>query len=141
MPKFTKFICLLCYLVFAASLLLLLAGINYCLRNDSGHSGTDPFDGIYFFGAVLGLGVLGLILTSGKHLHPRALVATGVVGIAFSFFVTKLGILNQYDSWIAAGMPERNPHSFLLLIGFAIVGVGGSLVVAYLTTPRAEAPP
>ena len=50
----------------------------------------------------------------------------------FGVFVSKLGILYQYEDWIAAGMPERNPYTALLLVGFTIGALGGSLAIAYL---------
>ena len=133
MLKFTSFIIYFCHFALAAGLLGLFAAIAYGWRNDSGHSGIDPFLAIYFFAPIFALGVLGLFLTKGRCLSPRAVVVIGLVGIAFSFFVTNLNILNQYETWIAAGMPERNPYATLLLVGFVVGGLGGSLVIAYLT--------
>ena len=63
---------------------------------------------------------------------------TGLVGMAFAFFVTRLGILNQYQDWIDTGMPARNPDTTLLLTGFVLGALGGSLAIGYLITPQAE---
>ncbi len=117
---------------------MLLAATAYCWQNYSAHSAVDPFIVIYFFAPIFAIGMLGLFVTRGRCLSPRAVAAIGLVGMAFAFFVTKLSILTQYEDWIAAGMPERNPYATLLLSGFVIGGLGGALAIACLTTPRAE---
>ena len=137
MLKFTRLIAILCQFAFVASLCGLLGAIVYCWRNHSGHSGVDPFLVSYFSAPVLALGISGLALTGGKSLPARAAAVTGLFGVMFGVFVTRLGILNQYGDWIAAGMPERNPHAALLLLGFAVVGISGSLAIAWMTAPQA----
>jgi hypothetical protein len=138
MSNFTKITAALWHIAFATGLLGLFAAIAFCWRNGAGHSGIDPFLAIYFFAPVFAFGALGLILTNGRSFPPRAVAVNGFVGIALPFFVTKLNILNQYEDWIDAGMPGRNPYAALPLVGFAIGGLGGSLALAYLTTTREE---
>lgn len=122
-----------------AAVAALLAGIVYCWSNRSGHSGFDPMVGLWPFGAVFLIGLMGRMITRGRWLSARFAEVTGFVGMAFVPFVMELGILNQYEAWIAAGMPERNPQADWLLAGFLVGGLGGALVVACLVTPRAEA--
>ena len=124
--------------IFAVSLLILLATVAYCWSNRSGHSGIDPLITLAFFGPVFVFGLIGRLLTKGRWMSARFVEIIGFIGIAFAFFVTKLGILNQYEDWIAAGMPERNPNTFLLLAGFVACALGGSLAIGYVITPKAE---
>lgn len=124
------------WIVFAGSLVVLLAAIGYCWRNGSGHSGVNPMITVPIFAPVFVFGLVGGLLSKRRCLAAGLTEVTGFVGMVFGVFVSKLGILNQYEDWIAAGMPERNPYAALLLVGFAIGGLGGSLVVAFLMTER-----
>lgn len=126
------------WMIFTASLIVLLAAVGYCWQNESGHSGVDPLILLIFFGPVFAGGLVGRLLTRGRLLSARSVEVVGFVGMAFGFFITKLGILNLYEDWIAAGMPERNPNASILLTGFVLGGLGGSLAIAYLITPKAE---
>ncbi|MGI9244852.1 MAG: hypothetical protein ACR2RV_28875, partial [Verrucomicrobiales bacterium] len=76
------------------------------------------------------------LVTGARWLSAKVIEVTGFVGVVFAFFVTRLGILNPYQDWIDAGMPLRNPYTPWLLVGFVLGGLGGSLVIGYLTTAR-----
>ena len=124
------------WLISLISLIGLLAAIGYCWLNRSGHTAEYPYLGFAFFGLVFAIGLVSRMITRGRWLSARVTEVLGFVGMAFILFVTRLGILNQYDTWIAAGMPNRHPQSDLLLAGFLIGGLGGSLLVAYLVIPK-----
>lgn len=126
------------WLLSLIAMIVLLAGVVYCWTNRSGHTGIEPYRGFGFFGPVFAVGLAARLITRGRWLSARVTEVIGFVGMAFILFVTKMGILNQYERWIAAGMPNRHPYADLLLIGFLIGGLGGSLMVAYLATPKAE---
>ena len=126
------------WILFFASLLALLAAVAYCWQNESGHSAEDPLITLTIFAPVFVIGLVGRLITKGRWLSARAVEVVGFVAMAFGVFVSKLGILAQYEDWIAAGMPNRNPNASLLLIGFVLGGLGGSLAVACLVTPKAN---
>ena len=120
------------------AVVVLLAGMGYCWSNRSGHTAVEPYLGFGFFGPVFAIGLTARLITRGRWLSARVTEVIGFIGLVFILFVTKLGILNQYETWIAEGMPNRHPYADLLLAGFLIGGLGGSLVVAYLATPKAQ---
>ena len=126
------------WIVFAISLMALLAAIAYCRRNESGHSSEDPLHLIPLFAPVFTFGLVGRLLGKGRWLSAGLVEVTGFVGMAFGIFVSKLGILNQHEDWIAAGMPERNPCDQLLLVGFTLGALGGSLAVAFMMAKEAR---
>lgn len=126
------------WILFSASLMVLLAAVFYCWRNEAGHSAVSPLGSIYFFAPVFVVGLSARIFVGRTWLSARMVEITGFVGMAFAFFVTRLGILNQYQDWIDTGMPARNPDTTLLLTGFVLGALGGSLAIGYLITPQAE---
>jgi len=126
------------WLISFIALIVLLAAIGYCWTNRSGHTAEDPYLGFAFFGPVFVIGLASRMITRGSWLSARVTEVTGFIGMAFILFVTRLGILNQYEAWIDAGMPNRPPQADLLLAGFLLGGLGGALVVAYLVTPKAQ---
>lgn len=126
------------WLISYIALIVLLAGIGYCWSNRSGHTAEDPYLGFGFFWPVFAIGLASRLISRGRWLSARVTEVIGFVGMAFILFVTKLGILNQYETWIAAGMPNRHPQGDSLLAGFLVGGLGGSLMVAYLVTPKAQ---
>ena len=125
------------WLLSLVAIVLLLGGVAYCWSNPSGHTALEPYLGFGFFGPVFAIGLAARVITRGRWLSARVTEVIGFVGMAFILFVTKLGILNQYETWLVAGMPNRHPHSGGLLTGFLIGGLGGAFVVAYLVTPKA----
>jgi hypothetical protein len=132
----------ICFWILAiAAAGVLLAGVVYCWSNRSGHSGFDPIAGLWPFGVVFFIGLVGRMITRGRWLSARLAEVVGFVGLAFVPFVMELGILNHYEAWIAAGMPDRNPHADWLLAGFVVGGLGGAVAVACLVTPRADPDP
>lgn len=126
------------WLISSIALMVLLVGIGYCWSNRSGHTAEDPYLGFGFYGPVFAIGLASRIITHGNWLSARITEVIGFIGLAFILFITKLGILNQYETWITEGMPDRNPYADFLLAGFLVGGLGGSLVVAYLVTPKAQ---
>lgn len=134
----SKIVSAISILASMAGLLVLFCAIAYCWRNHSGHTGFNPFLIALFFSPILLLGFLGTIFTLGQSPFPKSAAATGFLGVAFPFFITKLGILNEYGVWIDARMPDRNPHAALLLAGFAIV-VGIFQAIAFLIPPKSRA--
>jgi hypothetical protein len=126
------------WLLSCVAVVVLLAGMGYCWSNRSGHSAVEPYLGFRFFGPVFAVGLAARLITRGTWLSARITEVIGFIGLVFILFVTKLGILNQYETWIRVGMPNRNPHADLLLAGFLVGGLGGSLAVAYLVTPKAQ---
>lgn len=126
------------WLVSLIGLIILLACIYYSWANRSGHTGVDPLLALNCFVPIFAIGIVGRMVTRGQWLSARCAEVIGLVGMAFVPFVTKLGILNEYETWIAAGMPNRNPYADLLLAGFLVGGLGGVLVIAYLITPKAQ---
>ncbi len=126
------------WLISCTGLIVLLSGIGYGWSNRSGHTAVEPALGFAFFGPIFAIGLAARLITSGRWLSARVTEVIGFVGMAFILFVTKLGILNQYQTWIDAGMPDRHPQGDLLLAGFLIGGLGGSLMVAYLVTQHAK---
>jgi hypothetical protein len=126
------------WLLSSVAVVVLLAGMGYCWSNRSGHTAVEPYLGFWFFGPVFAIGLAARLITGGTWLSARITEVIGFIGLAFLLFVTKLGILNQYETWIAEGMPVRHPYADLLLVGFLVGGLGGSLVVAYRVTPKAQ---
>jgi|TARA_B110000914_G_scaffold18248_1_gene13958 NAD/NADP transhydrogenase beta subunit len=126
------------WLLSLAAMVILLACIVYCWTNRSGHTAINPLLALAFFGPVFVIGIVGRMITRGQWLSARCAEVIGFVGMAFIPFVIKFGILNQYETWIAAGMPSRNPQADFLLAGFLVGGLGGVLVIAYLITPKAQ---
>lgn len=125
-------------MLFFASLSALLAAVFYCWQNGAGHSAVDPLASIFFFAPVVAVGLCARIVDRKTWLAARMVAITGFVGMALAFFVTRMGILNQYQDWIGAGMPARNPHTTRLLTGFVLGALGGSLVIGYLAFPPAK---
>ncbi|MEM1294638.1 MAG: hypothetical protein AAGH89_04690 [Verrucomicrobiota bacterium] len=126
------------WMIFAGSLITLLAALNYSWNNKSGHTGFSPMAFSMLYWPVLVIGLLGVVLTKGFWLSPRMVVSIGLAGLAYGLFVTRLGILNEYGDWINARMPARNPNTSLFLIVFTLLGIGGSLLAAYLLGPKIE---
>jgi hypothetical protein len=127
------------WLVSWGAVVVLLAGMGCCWSNRSGHTAIDPYLGFGFLGPVFAIGLAARLLTRGAWLSARITEVIGFVGLAFILFVTKLGILNPYETWVEAGMPNRNPHADWLLAGFLVGGLGGALVVAWIVTPKPQA--
>lgn len=116
----------------------LLVGLIYCWTNRSGHTGFDPYLGFALFAPIFIIGISVRLMTRGRLHAARAAEVTGFIGLVFIPFITELGILQEYEKWAAAGMPERHPYADLLLAGFLLGGFGGSLVVAYIATKQAQ---
>jgi hypothetical protein len=123
---------------FAGSSLLLVLGVAYCWHNESGHSGLDPLLTTYLFAPACLVGIAGAFLGREAARPATALAVVALFGMSFGAFISKLNILNGYEEWISAGMPERNPGAGLLLIGFLVGALGLALVIARLTPVRAE---
>ena len=112
------------------SMLVLLSAVAYCWKNLSGHSSVNPMLLVPAFAPALLLGAA-TSLAGGPVRPARSLITIGLFGMALGLLVSKLGILYQYEAWIAAGMPERNPHSQTLLAAFALVAVGATLAIGF----------
>jgi hypothetical protein len=126
------------WLVSLLCLLTLLVFGGYCWYNQSGHCSMDPNLLLGFYGLIFGMGVT-IRFTQQKNLLPaRMTEALGFAGMSFIIFVTHLNILNHYETWILKGMPERNPSTHLLLFGFLIGALGGSMISAYLSIEQKD---
>ena len=132
-----------------ASLVGLLAATGYAWTNQSGHSGIDPSIAPFLFAPACLLGLAGTFSHGASRRHAAALAIIGLEGALFGWFVTGLGILNSYEKWIAAGMPDRNPHAGFLLLAFLLVAIAAAAVAVRLipsktaedsTSPLTEPP-
>lgn len=126
------------WILFAASLIAILAAVGYSWQNISGHTGASPLAFSQLFAPVFAIGIIGLLVRRGQWLPARAVVSISLVGLAFGLFVTKLGILNEYGDWITAGMADRNPRAPPWLMAYVLCGIGVSLAGAFLVNPKRQ---
>ena len=110
----------------------LLVAIVYCWQNEAGHSGFEPMLTLLLYTPVVAFGVVGVFAGRETLGEAAMLVLIGIAGMTFGVFVSKLGILMQYERWIEAGMPERNPNATHLLASFAIATVIGCVTTLLL---------
>jgi hypothetical protein len=101
---------LLCGLWSGAALgaiaIALIAG--YAARNDSGHTGWEPFTSLILF---VPLAVLGAVCLALRHRFPCIAQASvcallvGLAGVALIVTLDRTNRLVQYERWIHRGMP------------------------------------
>ena len=111
---------------------MLLDFVEYTAENKSGYSKLDPIAFLPIFTVVFFLGLIGHSCAKRKIRSALAIQAIGITGMIFCFIVTQLNILNSHENWIAAGMPERNPHAESLLLGFVIAATIASFLYVFL---------
>jgi hypothetical protein len=87
-----------------ASLAVASALIVYAMRNDSGHTGFEPWLLSLPFVSAFLLGAAGLITRSARRPALFASVAA-LAGLALLFYFDYCNVLLQYDRWIERGMP------------------------------------
>jgi hypothetical protein len=91
-----------------AGFLALAAILGYTFTNDSGHTGVNPYEALYIFIPVFGLGVHGVrkravsnILRYGGYVA----CSIGMCGIILLILLDKANVLLPYETWIQRGMP------------------------------------
>jgi len=108
------------WLPFLVGFVGLAAGIEYCVKNCSGHSGMSPYERSVFFLPIAGAAVFVMWHRKGSYflkLGGLGLVV-GMMGILFGEFIHRFGIMREYNVWAQSGMPEQNPASGILLFGY-----------------------
>ncbi len=125
------------WLPFLVGFLGLSAGIVYCLKNCSGHSGFSPFEGSIMFLPIAGASLF--VIWHRKEPYFLKVgsmgLAVSVMGALFGGFIHAFGIMREYGAWINAGMPEQNPAAGILLVAYA----GFTLVLLFMVGCYAKA--
>jgi len=88
---------------------LLLVGLiaAYCVGNDSGHTGFDPYIALAFYVPFLALGLTEFMDVKGGNRSVGMLaVAISILGIAFLLFLDMTNTLVGYERWVKRGLPE-----------------------------------
>ncbi len=122
-----------CSILATVGFVALAVLVGYCWQNKSGHSAMDPQ--WVTFAIFFPLFLIGVIVRWRRPEAKRVanlLSAVGLAGFLFGTFVVGLGILPQYEKWIRNGMPERNPHTELLLSGYLV----GALLLTWMADRR-----
>lgn len=101
--------------------LALMAGIGYCVFNESGHSGFDPRIGGVFFIPILTFAFV--LERKGKTTEASLTAAVGLLGMAFGFFVRGFDIMQPYEVWVRTGLPVRSPDSLWYLMSYAVLSI------------------
>ena len=86
--------------------IVLIAG--YAARNNSGHTGWEPFTSLILF---VPLAVIGAVCFAMRHrftsiARPSVFaLVVGLAGVALIITLDRTNRLVQYDRWIHRGMP------------------------------------
>lgn len=92
----------------AAGFVALIAILGYTVTNNSGHTGVNPYEALYIFIPVFGLGVHGVRKRAVSDIVRYSGYATcsiGMLGIVVVIFLDKANVLLPYETWIQRGMP------------------------------------
>lgn len=108
----------LAYLPASLGLVALVIGLLYCLQNTSGHSGVNPIQASLGFLPILGIGIFLLCKPTWRRAGWVTTVI-GVFGLGFGSFVSKLQIMQGYETWLKSGQ-ESSESSIPLLLVFVI---------------------
>jgi hypothetical protein len=107
----------------------IIMGVIYCFGNNSGHSGFNPTWGSFIFVPLIAIGAFCLAYSKLNSLSAWISMVISVSGFGFGLFIQHTGIMQLYEVWLSNGMPDSNPHSTLLLVGYFI---GTYLIVAII---------
>lgn len=91
-----------------AGVALILAIIAYAVKNDSGHTGMNPYLGLWLFIPIALAGIVRLFVfrraPGAKWLGLASLLA-GVLGIGLLVYLDVTDTLLEYEVWNSRGMP------------------------------------
>lgn len=122
------------YLGYLGVFLLFTCNLIYCWINSSGH-GLDLGSTIVWF--VTGLILVLILVGLGDRKLGLAGCWLAILGIVFALAAKPLGVMTAYDEWLALGMPVPGESRALWILGFAIAGLLGTVLLIWLV-PEGE---
>jgi uncharacterized membrane protein len=98
------------WLAILAAIVLIALIILYAWRNDSGHTGAEPYHSLFVFIPVALLGFFGLISKRLRVSINTSLCALliGIAGSGLIVYLDKTNQLVEYGRWVERGMPAPN---------------------------------
>ncbi len=91
-----------------AGLTLILAIVVYTAQNGSGHTGMNPYLGLWLFVPIALAGMVRLLVSwraPGAKWPALASLLTGMLGIGLLAYLDITNTLLEYGVWLDRGMP------------------------------------